>query len=149
MAKKIITTKTETLFDETRQGCFAPRPLTPEVLDPEPICDIVANQPDTLASALERINRGSMSYEEFQTLHGGEFDFESDDDIPGDFDENDFYIEENDNGKYFDKDRESKILKREDQQNAILAAKSENSSQNDGQSAQNPVDPELDKGNEA
>lgn len=100
----------KTLFDTTRQGCFAARKATPEVLDSQPIVDIVGGGPDTLASALDRINRGSMTYEEFQALHGGDFDYDDDDSVPDDFDEGEFYEAENDSGKYYDRDKESRIL---------------------------------------
>lgn len=108
MAKQKIVE--QSLFYTTRQGCFAARPCSPEELDPNPICDIVGGGPDTLASALDRINRGSMSYEEFQTLHGGDFDYDDDDAIPDDFDEGEFYEAENDSGAYYDRDKESRIL---------------------------------------
>ena len=118
MASKITKKQAEGLFEVQatvgRTGCYAPRPIVTENLDPKSIVDIV-HAPDTLSSALDRINRGSMTYEEFQTLHGGgTFDYESDDDLD-DFDEEEYYVDKDRDtvdrrGKYYDKDKESRIL---------------------------------------
>lgn len=129
MSSKITKKQSEGLFELQavvgRTGCYAPRPVVTENLDSESLLDIV-HAPDTLSSALDRIHRGSMTYEEFQTLHGGEFDFETDEDISDDFDEEEFYEDkERDNldkrGKYYERDKESRIL----------AAESKNSVQSD------------------
>lgn len=119
MASRITNKQAEGLFEIQatvgRTGCFAPRPIVTEKLDPESIVDIV-HAPDTLASALDRINRGSMTYEEFQTLHGGgEYDYDDLDDIDDDFDEEEYYVDKDRDtvdrrGKYYDKDKESRIL---------------------------------------
>lgn len=118
MASKITKKQAEGLFEVQatvgRTGCYAPRPIVTENLDPKSIVDIV-HAPDTLSSALDRINRGSMTYEEFQALHGGgTFDYESDDDFD-DFDEEEYYVDKDRDtvdrrGKYYDKDKESRIL---------------------------------------
>lgn len=118
MASRITKKQAEGLFEVQatvgRIGCFAPRPIVTEKLDPKSIVDIV-HAPDTLSSALDRINRGSMTYEEFQTLHGGgDFDYDSIDDL-GDFDEEEYYVDKDRDtvdrrGKYYDKDKESHIL---------------------------------------
>lgn len=97
-----------------RSGCYAPRPVVTEELDPKSIVDIV-HAPDTLSSALNRINQGSMTYEEFQTLHGGgSYDYDDDESFD-DFDEEEYYVDKDRDtvdrkGKYYDKDRESRIL---------------------------------------
>lgn len=135
MTKKKIE---QSLIDNTRQGCFAARKSNPEKLDPQPICDIVGGGPDTLASALDRINRGSMTYEEFQTLHGGDFDYDDDDAIPDDFDEGEFYEAENDSGAYYDRDKESRIL----------ASESRNDTKNDKQEGVADKSDSSDKGDE-
>lgn len=119
MAIKISKKQSEGLFEIQasvgRSGCWAIRPVVTENLDPVSIVDIV-HAPDTLSSALDRINQGMMTYEEFQTLQGGgDYDYESHDDIEDDFNEDDYYVDkERDSvdrrGKYYDKDRESRIL---------------------------------------
>ncbi len=119
MASRITNKQAEGLFEIQatvgRTGCYAPRPIVTEELDPESIVDIV-HAPDTLSSALDRINRGSMTYEEFQTLHGGgEYDYDDIDDIDDDFDEEEYYVDKDRDtvdrrGKYYDKDKESRIL---------------------------------------
>ena len=117
MASKITKQQSAGLFEIQatvgRTGCYAPRPIVTEDLDPKSIVDIV-HAPDTLSSALDRINRGSMTYEEFATLHGGVYDFEADDDFD-DFDEEEYYVDDDRDtldrkGKYYDKDKESRIL---------------------------------------
>lgn len=130
MASKITKKQAEGLFELQsivgRTGCYAPRPIVTEKLDPKSIVDIV-HAPDTLSSALDRINQGSMTYEEFQTLHGGgSYDYEDADSID-DFDEEEYYVDDeyrdalDRRGKYYDKDKESRIL----------AAESKNESQGD------------------
>lgn len=117
MASKITKKQAEGLFELQatvgRTGCYAPRPIVTENLDPKSIVDIV-HAPDTLSSALDRINRGSMTYEEFQTLHGGVYDFEEDSDFD-EFDEEEYYVDKDRDsvdrkGKYYDRDKESRIL---------------------------------------
>lgn len=117
MAIKISKKQAEGLFEiqsVVRSGCWAIRPVVTEDLDPVSLVDIV-HAPDTLSSALDRINQGMMTYEEFQTLQGGEYDYDSHDDISDDFDEEEYYVDkERDSvdrrGKYYDKDKESRIL---------------------------------------
>lgn len=119
MPSKITKKQAEGLFEVQatvgRTGCFAPRPIVTEDLDPKSIVDIV-HSPDTLSSALDRINRGSMTYEEFQTLHGGgSYDYDDYDEIDDDFDEEEFYVDKDRDtidrrGKYYDRDKESRIL---------------------------------------
>ena len=119
MPSKITKKQAEGLFEIQatvgRTGCFAPRPIVTEDLDPKSIVDIV-HSPDTLSSALDRINRGSMTYEEFQTLHGGGvYDYESVEYIDDDFDEEEYYVDKDRDtvdrrGKYYDRDKESRIL---------------------------------------
>lgn len=118
MASKITKKQAEGLFEIQatfgRIGCYAPRPIVTEILDPKSIVDIV-HAPDTLSSALDRINRGSMTYDEFQTLHGGgSYDYEDDEGFD-DFDEEEYYVDKDRDtidrrGKYYDKDKESRIL---------------------------------------
>lgn len=117
MASRITKKQAEGLFEIQavvgRTGCYAPRPVVTEKLDPNSIVDIV-HAPDTLSSALDRISRGSMTYEEFHTLHGGEYDFEEDSDFE-EFDEEEYYVDKDRDkidrrGKYYDKDKESRIL---------------------------------------
>lgn len=118
MASRVNKKQSQGLFEIQatvgRTGCFAPRPIVTEQLDPVSIVDIV-HAPDTLSSALDRINRGSMTYEEFQTLHGGGFYDYDDEDSIDDFDEEEFYDDKDREsvdrrGKYYDKDKESRIL---------------------------------------
>lgn len=117
MASKITNQQASGLFELQatvgRTGCYAPRPIVTEDLDPKSIVDIV-HAPDTLATALDRIHRGSMTYEEFQALHGGTYDFEEDSDFD-EFDEEEYYVDKDRDtvdrrGKYYDKDKESRIL---------------------------------------
>ena len=133
MSIKISKKQAEGLFEIQatvgRFGCWAVRPVVTEKLDPVSIVDIV-HCPDTLSSALDRINQGMMTYEEFQTLQGGgDYDYESHDDIEDDFDEEDYYVDkERDSvdrrGKYYDRDKESRILaaesKNEDKSDSSL-----------------------------
>ena len=118
MAAKITKKQAAGLFElqavVERTGCWGPRPIVTEELDPKSIVDIV-HAPDTLASALNRINQGSMTYEEFQTLHGGgPYDYEDEEGLD-DFDEEEYYVDKDRDsvdrrGKYYDKDKESRIL---------------------------------------
>ena len=118
MSSKITKKQAASLFEIQatvgRTGCYAPRPVVTEELDPKSIVDIV-HAPDTLSSALNRINQGSMTYEEFQTLHGGgTYDYEDDEGLD-DFDEEEYYVDKDRDtvdrrGKYYDKDKESRIL---------------------------------------
>lgn len=118
MSSRISKKQAEGLFELQatvgRTGCYAPRPIVTEDLDPKSIVDIV-HAPDTLSSALDRINRGSMTYEEFQTLHGGgSYDYEDEEGLD-DFDEEEYYVDKDRDtvdrkGKYYDKDKESRIL---------------------------------------
>lgn len=142
MASKITAKQAEGLFELQatvgRTGCFAPRPIVTEKLDPKSIVDIV-HAPDTLSSALDRINRGSMTYEEFHTLHGGEYDFEEDSDFD-DFDEEEFYVDKDRDsidrkGKYYDKDKESRIL----------AAESKNENKGDSSSHEEKKSSKVDR----
>lgn len=150
MPSKITKKQAEGLFELQavvgRTGCFAPRPVVTEKLDPKSIVDIV-HAPDTLSSALDRINRGSMTYEEFQTLHaGGPYDYEDEDAIGDDFDEEEYYADKDRDtvdrrGKYYDRDKESRIL----------ASESKNASKGDTgareESKSRKVDSQPDKDN--
>ena len=128
MATKLTEKQASGLFELQstvgRTGCFAPRQMVTEALDPKSIVDIV-HAPDTLSTALDRIHRGSMTYEEFQALHGGTYDFEEDSDFD-EFDEEEYYVDKDRDtidrrGKYYDKDKESRVL----------AAESKNSGESD------------------
>ncbi len=128
MSSKITKQQAAGLFEIQatvgRTGCYAPRAIVTEDLDPKSIVDIV-HAPDTLSTALNRIHRGSMTYEEFQALHGGTYDFEEDSDFD-EFDEEEYYVDKDRDtvdrrGKYYDKDKESRLL----------AAESKNASKGD------------------
>lgn len=144
MASKITSKQAKGLFEIQatvgRSGCWAARPVVTEELDPVSIVDIV-HSPDTLSSALDRINQGMMTYEEFQTLQGGgDYDYDSHDDIDDDFDEEEYYVDkERDSvdrrGKYYDRDKESRLL----------AAESKNESQSDSISHKESKSPEVDR----
>lgn len=118
MASKITKKQAEGLFEIQatvgRTGCYAPRPIVTEKLDPKSIVDIV-HSPDTLSSALSRIHQGSMTYEEFQALHGGgSYDYEDEEGFD-EFSEEEYYEDKerehvDRRGKYYDKDKESRVL---------------------------------------
>lgn len=152
MASKITKKQSEGLFEIQatvgRSGCWSVRPVVTEKLDPVSIVDIV-HAPDTLSSALDRINQGMMTYEEFQTLQGGgDYDYDSHDDIDDDFDEEEYYVDKDRDtvdrrGKYYDKDKESRILAAESKN----PDKSDTSSHKENKSSKVDIEPDTsDKG---